>query len=539
MKYSLLILLLFLSALCLRGQTTATSEEGTVSFITSQNVYVKFQSTGNISKGDTLFITSQAKMIPVLIVKDLSSISCVCTPLGTNKFAISDKISTRPKIAGRGNISEVKVRPDLYPAAVKLDTGGVKKAVPKKVIQEINGRISVASYSNFSNVSNASHQLRYTFSLDARHIDNSKLSTEIYISFAHRINQWSEVKSNVFNALKIYSLAVSYDFNSNHTVWLGRRINPRLSSAGAIDGLQYDYHSKSFSVGLFGGTRPDYMNYSFNANLVQFGGYVGHDYANIVGNMQSTLAIVEQNNHGNTDRRFAYFQHTNSLIKNLYFFGSLEFDLYNKVFNKQDSTLTQHNKPILSNLYVSLRYKVFKQLSLSLSYSARQNIIYYETYKTFIERLLDASTMKGYMLQANFRPGKNISIGANAGYRFSRQDPSPAKNLYSYITFNNVPGLNASATLSATLLSTSYTNGNVYSVGLMRDLFHNKVSGGITYSYVQYKFRSDIAPLLQNVGEMNLTWRMWKKFYCALNYEGTFEKKVSYNRIFANLTQRF
>lgn len=539
MKHSLLILLLFLSGLCLRGQTTAAADEGTVSFITSQNVYVKFQSTANIDKGDTLFIIKQDKLIPVLIVKELSSISCVCAPLATHKFVISDIVSTRPKMAGRGKVSEIKAKPDLYPVAVKGDTGAVKNAVSKKVIQDMNGRISVASYSNFSNVTDASHQLRYTFSLDARHIDHSKLSTDIYISFVHSINQWREVKSNVFNTLKIYSLAVSYDFNKNNTLWLGRRINPRLASTGAIDGLQYDYHSKSFSAGFFGGTRPDYMNYSFNANLAQFGGYIGHDYANGIGSMQSSLAVVEQKNHGNTDRRFAYFQHTNSRIKNLYFFGSVEFELYNKIFNKQDSTLTQDHKPVLSNLYVSLRYKVFKQLSLSLSYSERQNIIYYETYKTFIERLLDASATKGYMLQANFRPGKNISIGANAGYRFSRQDPSPTKNLYSYITFNNVPGLNVMATLSATLLTTSNMTGNVYSVGFMRDLFHNKVSGGITYSYVKYKFPSDITPLLQNVGELNLTWRMRKKFYCSLNYEGTFEKKISYNRMYVNLTQRF
>ena len=219
MKHSLLILLLFLSGLCLRGQTTAAADEGTVSFITSQNVYVKFQSTANIVKGDTLFIIKQDKLIPVLIVKDLSSISCVCAPLATHIFVISDKVSTRPRMAGRGKVSEMKAKPDLYPAAVKGDTGAVKKAVSKKVIQDMNGRISVASYSNFSNVTDASHQLRYTFSLDARHIDRSKLSTDIYISFVHRINQWREVKSNVFNTLKIYSLAVSYDFNKNNRLW--------------------------------------------------------------------------------------------------------------------------------------------------------------------------------------------------------------------------------------------------------------------------------------------------------------------------------
>ena len=49
-----------------------------------------------------------------------------------------------------------------------------------------------------------------------------------------------------------------------------------------------------------------------------------------------------------------------------------------------------------------------------------------------------AST-QGYMFQANYRPTKNLSIGANAGYRFSKLDPRPSKNLYSYVTYSNVP----------------------------------------------------------------------------------------------------
>jgi len=547
MKHILLVFLLIITGFCLKGQTTSETKEGVISYVTKQNIYVKFLSTEDISVGDTLFIPGQAKLIPVLIVKELSSISCVCMPIAQSNLAVADKVLTRQKLIQQKKTNEISPEPKISPVEIKRDTVAVKKDLPKKLKQDVNGRIAIASYSNFSNGGDPSHRMRYTFSLNAQNISDSKLSAETYISFVHKINEWSEVKADVFNALKIYSLAINYAFDKNNVISLGRKINPKLSSVGAIDGIQYETKLRSLTMGLIAGTRPDYMNYGFNSRLLQYGGYLGHDFTTKTGNMQSSVAVVEQKNNGNTDRRFAYLQHTNSLITNLYFFGSLEFDLFNykKVAINQGDTLTKKdtlqkdNAPKLSNLYVSLRYKVFKNLSLSLSYSARQNIIYYETYKTIVERLLEQATLQGYMLQVNYRPAKNISLGANAGYRFSKPDPRPSKNLYSYLTFNRVPGVNASATISATLLETSYMSGNIYSLGISRDLIRGRLDGGINYRYVKYKFRSSEKPLVQNIGELNLTWRMMKKLSCSFNFEGTFEKGKSYDRIYINLTQRF
>ncbi len=538
MKKLLPVILICFLGYRLLAQTAVDTREGTISFITSQNVYVKFESTETISAGDTLFANESGKMIPVLIVKDLSSISCVCVPITTRKLSLADKISAKPKAIPTKSPAESPVTP-VVPVFVKAETDTLKKEISNQVKQDINGRVSISSYSDFSNVSDFSQRLRYTFSLDAQNMGNSKLSGEAYISFAHKINQWSEIQNNFHNGLKVYSLACTYAFDKKNTVWAGRKINPKLSSVGAIDGIQYEHKFKAVSAGLFAGSRPDYMDYSFNPNLLQFGGYFGHDYISEKGSMQTSLAFIEQMNHGNTDRRFAYLQHSNSLLPKLNFFGSVEFDFYNKVRNTQDSTLNKDNKPKLTNVYVSLRYKIIKQVSLSLSYSARQNIIYYETYKNIIDQLLEAATLQGYMFQVSYRPGKNISAGANAGYRFSKQDPRASKNLYAYFTYSNVPWLKASATISATLFETGYMNGSIYSLALTRDLIPGKLDGEIGYRYVDYHFVTSESPLVQNMAEMNLTWRVIKKLSLSLNFEGTFEKQNNYQRVYVNLTKRF
>ncbi|OFY51525.1 MAG: hypothetical protein A2W85_01130 [Bacteroidetes bacterium GWF2_41_31] len=531
MKYLIPILLL-ISCYSLSGQTVGEHDEGTVSYATSQNVYVKFSSTKNIATGDTLFLRQEGVLVPALVVTNLSSISAVCQPIADVKFTVSEKIYTKAKsfIAA---VEQVVITPTPV-SIVEVDTITQEKADTKTLKQKISGRVGISSYSNFSNTPGGNSQrMRYTFSLKARNISNSRLSAETYLSFVHRSDHWDDVQEDVFNGLKIYALALNYQFSDKVQLWLGRKINSNLSSVGAIDGLQYEMKFNAFTIGFVAGSRPDYNNYSFNASLLQFGGYLSHEYKTDKGNVQSSFAIMEQKNSGITDRRFAYFQHSNTLLKNVYLFGSVEVDLYKMVNEVQSSTFN------LSNLYLSVRYRVVKQLSLSLSYSNRQNVIYYETYKDIVERLLDTDAMQGYLFQVNYRPGKNIFMGVKTGYRFRKQDPRPTKNMYGYVTMNRVPGLNVSATVSATLLETAYMSGKIYSIGFNRELVPGKLDGGLNYRFVDYKFLSSESSLVQNMAELNLTWRIFKKTYCSFNFEGTFEKDYKYQRLYINLTQRF
>jgi hypothetical protein len=193
----------------------------------------------------------------------------------------------------------------------------------------------------------------------------------------------------------------------------------------------------------------------------------------------------------------------------------------------------------LSNLYLSLRYRPVRNLSLTLSYSARQNVIYYESYKNYVDRLLETAMVQGVVFQISYQPGKLISIGANAGYRNNINDPRATKNGHIYLTYSRVPGINAAATLSATLLETSYLSGQIYSLGLTRDLVSGKLAGGMSYRFVTYNFAYSGSRLNQNLGEVNLTWRILKKLSCGVYYEGTFDNASMLNRVYVNVTQRF
>lgn len=507
---------------------------GKISYISTQNVYVKFDNTEGIAIGDTLFAISKGKLTPSILVKNISSISCVGISLGGVKLALSNEIIANIKPKNHENID--LLHPVKSNESVNANDQAIKSITAtvndKKLKSRFDGRFSVSSYSNFSNVK-SNQRYRYNLSLNADHIKNSKFSAESYISLTHLSNELSYIGSNISKYLKVYSLAVKYDIDSTSTVSLGRRINVNMANIGAVDGLQYEKRIKNFTYGGVVGFRPDYYDYSFNPHLLQVGAFVSHNVQKENGYMQTSFALFNQTNNLKTDRRFGYFQHSNSLLKNLDFFGSAEFDFYT-MNNLQPTTIFD-----LTSTYLSLRYRPWRPLSLFLSYDARKNIYYYETFKNQIDSILDKETRQGWRFQFNYRPFKFMSWGGSAGYRYQKSDPKPAINANSYLSFPQVPFLNVSAMLNATLLRSNYTNGMVYGASFSRDIIPGIIYGDVEYRMVNYQFNNSTSTLLQNIGELSLTWRIAKKLSLSSDFEATFEGGNNTQRIFLNLTQRF
>lgn len=520
----------------LNGQESNLLMTGKVSFITSQNIYVKFPKTDGIHTGDTLFLRVDNKLIPLFVVENFSSVSCVGKPFEKVDVKIEDEVIARlpgtPEL-----VQNTPDKPLERPASGEMKkplTDTVAKAESVKRPQNIQGSLSVSSYSNLSNTPvDNSQRMRYTLSLRASNLADSRLSAESYISFSHKLNEWDTIKKNVFYALKIYSLAIKYDLNDRTNIWLGRRVNPNLSNIGAVDGIQAETATGRFTVGAVAGSRPNDADYNVNLRLPEYGIFAGHNVSSKIGRMQSSIAFFEQRNAGITDRRFAYFQHDNSLLKNIYLFTSCELDLYKVMEGIPKNELT------LTSLYFSLRYKVFKKLSLFASYDARKNVIYYETYKSYADKLLEDATRQGLQFKINYRPWNQVAMGVNAGYRFRTGDVNPNENLNGFISFNQVPWIKASATMTGNLLKTNYLDGKIYGIRLSRDIIRGKLFGELNYRFIDYKFVNSNSKLVQNIAQANLSWQLKNKLSFSVDYELTMEKSSKYHRIYVSLNKRF
>ena len=535
MRYIIYIFILFVISLELKAQTVSGSLTGKVSFVSPQNVYVKFKTTEGILPGDTLFILSD-KLRPVLVVKNLSSYSCACAPISTQKIVVSQDIVTRRKdktITAENINNKGYIEKELQSTVILTDTA---KKHPTSVIrkQKINGSLAAYSYSDFSNTGARNlTQLRYNYTLDARNIGNSKFSVENYITFRHKSGDWSLVKSDLFNALKVYTFAVIYEPDKTTKISLGRTINYRISSIGAIDGLQVEKTFNKISVGAVAGTRPDYIDYGFNGKLLQYGGYVAFDTKKGDFFSQSSLAFMEQMNNMKTDRRFLYFQHSSSIIKDLYLFSTLELDLYKIRSNLPQSTFD------LTGLYVSLRYRITRNFTLTGSYDQRKNVLFYETYKSLIDSVFQNERRQSLRLQANYRITQNMTFGIESGYRFSKTDPRPSKNLYAYFTYVQVPGLGVSITLNGTYLESAYMTGKVLGADITKDLFRGRLQTSLGYRYENYTLPESQLSVLQHIGELSLYCQLSRKISFSVNYEGTFEQHNKYNRVYLQIRKRF
>jgi len=540
MKIPLLLVLFLFLCLCTYSQNSPEFLNGKVSFITTQNVYVKFDNTEGILVGDTLYVTQDSKLIPALVVNSLSSISCVGTPLTKDKFILTTQIVAKKREVKKPT---VKIPRDSKNATSPNDEAihAAFKQTTKTTKERFDGRLAVSSYTNVSNSYSSSERLRYNLTMNAEHIGNSDLSAETYISFSHLLSFPAKTTDwrGLNNALKIYSLALKYDISKTSSISLGRKIYNNLSNIGAVDGLEYENTGKNFTFGAVAGSRPDYLDYSFNPKLLQFGAFISHNTHNDNGIMQTSLAVFDQLNNFKTDRRFAYFQHTNSLLKNVDLFSSFEVDLYGFVNNQLTSTFD------LTSTYISLRIKPWSNFSTSLSYDARKNIYYYETFpQNKIDSTLDKETRQGFRYNFMYRPFKYLIWGANAGYNLKSITTGESMNANSFLSYTNLP-FNTYGTLSATILKTPYLQSmTVYGVSLNRDFMAGKINAQIEYRMGKFIYTNNpTIPTNQNIGAMSLFWRVAKKTSLSVNFEGTLETnngvKNNYASIYFNISQRF
>lgn len=346
------------------------SISGSVSFITSENVYLKFETTKQLVPLDTIYAGSVENLVPCLILIQKSSVSVIAKNIGNCNLKVGDKVwyFFEPEALAAAKESpktDVKTVPEVIPI--------VAESVPtEKPGNDINGMVSLNNYSVIDQQDFNSRSIA-RLSLWADKINGSKFSFRTYSRYLQNSNQNESVQSNT-NKFFLYEFAVDYDFDSTLSLTVGRFINPKMMSVGAIDGLKLQKSWRSVFAGAIVGSRPDPYSYSLNTNLIQYGAYAGLYHTKSHSSF-TNLGFINQTNSGLTDRRYLYLQHQSSLGSKVNLFGSSELDLYSK-----DSLGNSQNETRLTNLFFSINYRPIRNLTLMASYDVRKNLILYESF---------------------------------------------------------------------------------------------------------------------------------------------------------------
>ena len=532
-----IILILLLVSFSVSAQQTV--KEGKVSYTSSELVYIDFENTDGISVGDTLFNKIKNKYNPTIRVKYLSKSSLSGENLtaknidaGTSIFAfiiIKDSTSISDY---QNNLQTVVNTTVVVEPPINPSTEFAKKDVS---LSKTDGRYSLQSYSNFSNdVTSIDYQRwRHSLRFTAQRIGESGFSFSTYAIFAYKADEWNLVSDNINKALKVYDFNIKYEFDETARIMAGRFLNSKISNISTIDGAMVEKSFSSWTFGLVAGSRPDFNDFSFNPKLFEFGGYISKADKLGTGIMENTISAFNQTNDFKTDRRFLYFQHTNSLIKNTFLFGSAEVDLF-----KIADSLAQ-NDFSLTGLFFSARYAPIREFSLNVSYDARRNVVYYETYKSLSQTILENELRQGFRVRASFRPITNLFFSLQYGYRYRNGDVKASTNYGANLGYSMLPLIESSANIYFNKINSSYVDGYVYSANLSKSIYSLSSDLSVGFRKTIYNFTNGANQLEENSILFDYSINAFKPFSFSLSYEGVFESTHTYGRILFDISTRF
>lgn len=538
--YSSLLFILILTTYSL-SQNNST-KEGTVSYLSSQMVYVKFDNTDFIEISDTLYIKKNKSFLPKLIVKFKSSVSTSCEKIDNSEIKVGDKIFAF--------INKTSNKILAIQDSIITDTANIKFAVDEN--QEIirsdlvsndkplngntfNGRYNIQSYSNLSNYKsdNDYQSWHHSLRIDYEKIAYSDFSFYTYSIFNYKTTEWSDVTQNYFNALRVYDLHFKYDFNSKNQIWLGRFLNPRISNISTVDGLLFESDLNLFSVGLIAGSRPDWKDFTLNPKLIEYGAYIFRSDSFTFGYMENTISFFQQTNNSKIDRRYLYLQHSNNAIRNFNFFASSEIDLYKKEAG------TEKNQFSFTSVFLSASYYPVREISFNLSYDARKNVIYYETFKSLTDSIIENETRQGFRVRTNFRPFKYFGVSVFAGYRFRKSDIKPSRNFGGTIYYSFMPFIESGINFSYNKLISNYVDGDVYAAYLTKTIYDLNSDLSIGFRKTKYKFPVSQNSFDENAILIDYNLNIFKQLNLSISYEGAFESRRTTSRFLIGFSTRF
>ncbi len=512
--------------------------EGKITFITSLNLYVRFSSTGGLAPGDTLYLAGNGRPVPVMVVRYLSSESCSGEIIGKPRLKsgetvyalmVPDAATDKARTPGPEPLVAAS-RDSRLPAPMVPEVHGDNRAA------RIYGGVTGNSYSSFSNFStgNGAQRWYYSLAVNGDNLVNDRISFSSYMNYTYLGGQWKDLTANPFSNLKVYDFALGYHV-AGFKAWAGRHINPAISEIGPIDGIQLQSDAGPVVVGAAIGSRPDYYTYGYSPYLFELGGYVSRADTFSGGNVMNTIGLFQQYNRMKTDRRFIYFQNVTNPSSDLSFYLSGEADIFTMKNGTPASDLS------LTDMYLSAFYTPINRVSLSLSYSALRNTIYYQTFGISVDSLLLSQNelRHNVMLGATFRPFANSFLRMRGGYSFQQGDVSPTRNINASITQGNIPPFGLAATISYNAIKTGFMSGSLYGISIIKYFSFNSTTLSLGFQKQAYVFGTTTARSTQEQVDMNLNTRLLGRLFLNVYYQGIFSGPTTFGSLMGGFSYRF
>lgn len=510
----------------LRAQDSTVAATARITYLTASSAYIDAGTERGIREGLRLEVVRNDSVIAVLQAAYVSGQRSSCSILNrTAELAVGDLVRFSP--------AAVAAPPETIPPPVVAAAPTAAPRSGRASREGLRGRIGV----RYLVTRQASGDARFSQpALDLRldgPLGGSGFSLGLDLRARRTTSTWADGTSSEDGSYRLYDLSLTWNRTGSPVrLTLGRQFSAAFASVSFFDGLKAEYLKPRWSAGLFGGTQPDPVNFSFATDVQEYGGYL--QFRNGPGgstHWSLTGGAIGSYVRGTVNREFLFLQSS----------------LYSKAFSGYVTQEVDYNRdwkvsagePTLAptSTYASVSLRPLESVTLRGGFDNRRNV---RLYRDFVnpETQFDDAFRQGYWGGVTLRPFHGYQVGLDA--RSSTGGSAGRSQSYTLtLGADRLLGKDLSLRTRSTRYLAPNNEGWLHSASLGTSLvqsLHAEVTGGI-----RNNFNS-----LDNPERSRITWlgldldlavgRRWFLVFSANHESGTDETS---DQIFGGVSLRF
>ncbi len=464
--------------------------EGSITYLTMDQVYSDLGSDQGADVGDTLHVWRRDEEVGLLVITNVASKSSVARPLNPpENFQLGDRV----RLEKRVTITPiVESKPEMT---------HVEKPVKKPFQLSHSGSVT----------------LRYTHTqFSGKGSDERGIGIVQYGLRLRKIRFWTYGRQNFQeNTFTLYQARFTLGRRGDR--WfaqVGRVYTSELAGIGASDGVLVSRRLRSrLSIGGLAGVQPEPGTLKLNTQVKKMGVFITLQHQGELHPTAYSLAYIRQLAGADVDREFVYGKFSTNLGK------MLSFSVYQTIdFYTNTPPLKRQAIEFTSN-QVSLRFRPWRSLVISSRYSGRKRVLYMSADNTLPDSLFNDAMRYGFYNSIRFSHNRLGSFNLGVNYRGQAKDTRDHAILV-FLGYRSVPGENG----RSFSIQSSYIR-NLIIQGIRTETGYSfpwggKGNGYIEYELYMYGYGNQFTKYFQHTVSASLNRPLFTKFQgsCSLDW---------------------
>jgi hypothetical protein len=511
------------------GQTN--SRPGEVTYITGENVYVRFPSTDGLAAGDTLRGEDGS---PCLVVQQMSSTSCVTVPIGGCTPAVGHAmlatIAAPPETPEVAESKEAAADPNPGEAPSQNASAGTSTP-PMRISGSVTAAAFATSALRNSHAGLTTARGTFRVNLGAENLAGLPLDVDLAGNFQSIYRDANASTPGWRQRNTFYQVAATYRLNKpGIAITAGRRLARGFSTVGSLDGLHAEWRQGPWVAGAMAGFQPGLLTNGFDTNRPAYGLHVGRHGRGDVLRTDWRLGFLAQSFAGATDRQFVFGQYDLDLGNTLQLFASGEWDVYATAGYERSGPRA---------LFGSVQWQFAPGWSAYLSGDKRAPIMRFSSFESAtLQSLMDRPAQTVYRTRLSGRIAANHRF--TLGLSDRRETASIGRTAQLRYTWSDLPRVGGRLGYSAFNTRMPMMTNLSQRVSYDAELGREDVRMEIHYRWVRTSFeRENMETVNQHYWGGGVYGRFGEHWRASLSVESATQKFQNLLRLQASLTYRF